>query len=71
MKTRINNAKIKGHSDTWSEIGNSVYNGKKIYLLENDQWGDDTNFLLVDKDLKVLSDDVYDFHCLVSPDEYI
>lgn len=64
--------KIEEYFGTWSKIGEGIYQkDKKIYLLESDQYGDGANFLLVDENLVVLSDEVFDFHCLQCPDDYI
>lgn len=56
QKDRI---KIEGHVGTWYVIDESIWNGKKVYLLEHEQYGDSAANLIVDESLKVLADDVW------------
>lgn len=52
------NLKIKRHRGTWYVIDSTIYNGKELYLLESEQYGDEAKCLIVDKDLKLLLADV-------------
>ncbi|MBO6309844.1 MAG: DUF3848 domain-containing protein [Oribacterium sp.] len=52
---------IDGYTDTWSVINNMTYGGKELYLLENDEVGDETPYLIVDSDMNVLFDEGYSF----------
>lgn len=54
-----NNIKIKGYKGTWYVIGKTIHNMKEVYLLEHEQYGDETPSLIVDNELNVILDDVY------------
>jgi hypothetical protein len=51
--------KIYGHRGTWYVIDKSVYKGEPVFLLEHEQYGDETACLIVKEDLTVLVDDVW------------
>lgn len=54
-----NNIRIKGHKGTWYVIGKTIYNMKEVFLLESEQYGDEAPSLIVDNELNVILDDVY------------
>lgn len=54
-----NNIKIKGHIGTWYVIDEGYHNGKKVYLLEHEEYGDEAAALVVDQDLNIIMDDVW------------
>ena len=47
---------IDRYTDTWSVINNMTYGGKELYLLENDEMGDEIPYIITDSDMNVLSD---------------
>ena len=49
------NIKIKGHVGKWHVIDEKEYSGKMVYLLEHDMAAG----LIIDKDLNVILDDVW------------
>lgn len=51
--------KIKGHRGTWSVIDKRVFRGRTLYLLEHEMYGDEAASLIVDKDLNIVLDDVW------------
>lgn len=58
--------KIEGHRGTWYVINEmDVYNDatkkedKRLYLLEHEVYGEDAPHLIVDKDLNIILDDVW------------
>lgn len=51
--------KIKGHIGTWYVIDETVENGKKLYLLESEKFGDDAACIIVDENCSVVLDEVY------------
>lgn len=53
------NIKIEGHVGTWYVIDESYHHGRKVYLLEHEQYGDEAACLIVDKELNVLLEDVW------------
>ena len=55
MRKKINGVKINQRYGSWTKINEMIYNGKRIYVLENDQYGDETDHILVDDNLNELS----------------
>ena len=53
------NIKIKGYRGTWSVIDETIYKGKKVFLLEHEYYGDMTQSLIVDEKLNIILDDVW------------
>lgn len=51
--------KIKGHIGTWYVIDETYFNGKKLYLLEHEIYGDEAAELIVDENLYIVMDDVW------------
>lgn len=51
--------KVEGHKGTWYVIDEGYYKGKRVYLLEHEQYGEDAACLIVNKDLEILMDDVW------------
>ena len=51
--------RIDGHTGSWYVIEEDILNGRRIYLLEHEQYGDMAAGLIVDTDLNVLADDVW------------
>ena len=51
--------KIKGHRGTWYVIDEGDYDGKRLYLLESEIWGDEAASLIVDENYNVILDDVW------------
>lgn len=48
---------IEGHPGTWIVIDQTIYNGKFVYLLESEDAGEDTAYMIVDRELHVLAND--------------
>lgn len=58
-----NNIKLDGHRGTFYVIKTKQQDGKEIFLLESEQWGDEANHVVVNSDLKVLLSNEYNgFH---------
>lgn len=55
----VNNLKIEGHMGTWCVIDENIHRRKKIYLLESEQYGEEAPSIIVDKDLNVILEDVW------------
>ena len=53
------NLKIKGHIGTWYVIDESHYKGKKVFLLESENFGDDAPCLIIDNDCNLIMQDVF------------
>lgn len=45
--TKLEHTKVEGYYDTWYQIDNLAHAGKTYLLLENEEWGDETNALVV------------------------
>lgn len=46
--------KIKGYRNTWTEIDFLDVNGTRYYLMENDTYGDETNYLVINKNQDII-----------------
>lgn len=53
------NIKIQGHVGKWHVIDKKKHRGKMVYLLEHDTYGDMAAGLIIDKNLNVILDDVW------------
>lgn len=51
--------KIEGYVGKWYVIDESKWNGEKVYLLEHETYGDEAACLIVNKDLSVVLDNVW------------
>lgn len=50
---------VEGYAGTWYIIDNCIYDGKKVYLLEHETYGDDAACLIVDEDFNLIMEDVW------------
>ena len=48
--------KIEGYTNTWSKIDSQTFNGETYYLMENDVYGDETCYVVLDSKNKVVCD---------------
>lgn len=53
------NIKIQGHVGKWHVIDEKKHRGKTVYLLEHNTYGDMAAGLIIDKNLNVILDDVW------------
>lgn len=53
------NIKVDGHKGTWYVVDEAIVDGRAVYLLEHEQYGEDAACLIVDDNLTVLMDDVW------------
>ena len=57
---------IDGYEGTWYVVDTEAVDGKELFLLENEEYGDETFGIIIDKDRNVLLDDVWngfaDYH---------
>ena len=51
--------RIDGHVGTWYVVDEDILDGRRIYLLEHEHYGDMAAGLIVDADLKILAEDVW------------
>lgn len=62
----VNSVEVKGYQNTWSSIDSMSYQGKIYHLLENEEWGDETCYLLVDNKLNVIGETFDDIETAIS-----
>lgn len=55
----IDRAKIEGYVGLWYSIDSEIIEGEAYYLLESEEFGDDIPCIIVDSDLSVVFEDVY------------
>ncbi|MEG0909713.1 MAG: hypothetical protein RSH78_05075 [Bacilli bacterium] len=48
------NIKIEGHFGTWYVIDETIYVGKRYYLLEHEELGDLADCLIVDEEKNII-----------------
>jgi len=58
-KDKKQGIKINGMTNKWSAIENNNYNGHTLYLMENDTYGDETEYVIIDEDNHIVIDSVY------------
>ena len=51
--------KVEGHIGTWYVIDSAIYNGKELFLLEHETYGDETACLIVDSYNNLILEDVW------------
>jgi hypothetical protein len=54
------NIKIEGHVGRWYVIDETVNNGRKVFLLEHETYGDDVAHIAVDIHGKIVCEEIYD-----------
>ena len=61
MITRNSNGiELNTHIGTWSVIDETIHNGKTVFLLEHEKYGDETEYLAVDEHGNIIADEIYD-----------
>jgi hypothetical protein len=54
----MDNVKIKGHKGTWYSIDSKVYDGKELFLMEHEQYGDEAPCIIIGADLSLVAQDI-------------
>lgn len=63
---KFQNIEIPGYTDTWGAIDGLFLNNKTYYLMENDEWGDETCYLVITPDFKEIYETYDDIEtCLI------
>ena len=57
---KTENVTLEGHTGTWYKVSDTVHNGRKYYLWESEQYGEDANHIITDSKLNVMMDDAYE-----------
>ena len=57
MKNVKERIRVKGYSGTWYEIDKTIWHdGKTYYLMESEQYGDETPWIIIDEENKIVKD---------------
>lgn len=59
MKMVVDGLKVEGHKGTWYVIAMQYYKGERVYLLEHETYGDGSACLIVNGNLNIICDDVW------------
>ncbi|NLW46315.1 MAG: hypothetical protein GXY86_03110 [Firmicutes bacterium] len=51
--------KVKGHLGKWYVIDSGCYNGKRVFLLEHETYGDEAACVIVDENGGLILEDVW------------
>ena len=72
VKPTQDNIKIEGVAGTWYVVSKAVQdNGQPMLLLESEQYGEDVPCLIVDKDYKIILEDVESFEDYLNNSETV
>ena len=50
----MNKIKIKGYTNTWSSIDTILIDNEYYYLMENDEYGDETCYLVITQSQNII-----------------
>lgn len=50
----MNKIKIKGYTNTWSSIDTILIDNEYYYLMENDEYGDETCYLVITQNQNII-----------------
>jgi len=56
---QTDNIKIPTHISTWYVIDETTWQNKKVYLLEHEKYGDSAACMVVDEDLNIILEDIW------------
>jgi len=71
-KTENDNIKVEGVTGTWYIVSKAIQdNGQPMLLLESEQYGEDIPCLIVDKDYKIILEDVESFEDYLNNSETV
>lgn len=48
------NLKLEGYTNKWSAIDEMIVKNKTYYLMENNTWGDETCYLVIDENKNII-----------------
>lgn len=57
--TQRDGIKVEGHRGTWYVIDEAVYDGRKLYLLEHEDYGDEAASVIIDENGDLVLEDVW------------
>jgi len=59
LKPNTEKIKIESHVGTWYVINNRIHEGKQVFLLESEEYGDGVACLIVDEYCNIILEDVW------------
>lgn len=66
--------KVEGHIGKWYVIDEKEYDGKTLYLVESEIYGDEAACLIIDEDFNLVADDIWngfdDYDYILESEEY-
>ena len=57
--SRREGIKVAGHRGTWYVIDETIRDGRELYLVEHETYGDEAACLIIDGDFEVVMSDVW------------
>ena len=51
---------VKGHDGTWYVINETVHKGRKVFLLEHEDYGDESFCIAVDENNNIICEEITD-----------
>lgn len=51
--------KVKGHRGTWYVIDEREYDGRTLYMVEHETYGDEAASLIIDEDFNLIADEIW------------
>jgi hypothetical protein len=51
--------KVDGHFGTWYSIAKKDYNGRTLYIMEHEKFGDEAACVIIDENNKLIANDVW------------
>jgi hypothetical protein len=52
------NISVQGHKGTWYEIDSAIIDGKELFLMEHEAYGDEVPCVIVDENNNLVMDEV-------------
>ena len=68
---KYQNIKINGYTNKWSAIDYKTFANKTYYLMENNTWGDETCYLVIDENKNVICETFDDITTALEDEEII
>ena len=51
--------RVKGHRGTWYVIDEREYDGRTLYLVEHEDYGDEAASLIIDEDFNLVAEEIW------------
>ena len=52
--------KVRGHYGKWYVIDERDYDGRTLYMVESEEYGDEAASLIIDEDFNLIADEIWD-----------